>query len=137
SAVGALDESGEPNMWSPLIARLLVRAADGRLMTGPDVEQLPGSADENPQSRHSLVPLGPPADPVPGGAGVMFRYNPIARRDADFVLWYRFAPADGAERAPPSASSRPFEVHVRWFADDGRILMWQSSPYLLDVRRND
>src|ERR1700686_3705353 len=42
STVGMLDKEGEPNAGSPAMARLLVRAAGGRVMTGPDMEPLMG-----------------------------------------------------------------------------------------------
>jgi len=144
SAVGLLNETGEPNASSPAMARLLVRAAGGRVMTGPDLEPLAALARqsssgalETPESRHSLVPVGRAVDLSRSGAAALFRYNPVARVDADFVLWYRLAPADGAQRTPRGVSSGTLAIHLRWFADNGGVLMWDSGPYLLDAGRTD
>ena len=143
STVGLLDAQGEPNGSPAVMARLLVRKAGGRVMTGPDTETRAMAprrgleAPPTPQSRHRLVAAGPEVGLDRIGARVQFRYNPMARLDADFMLWYRLESADGASRALQRSRAAAVSVQLRWFADDGSVLVWESSPYLLDARRSD
>jgi GT2 family glycosyltransferase len=140
STVGMLDEAGEPHAGFPAMARLLVPAAGGRVMTVPDIEPPMGEAkplevtsQETPQSRHSFVPSGPSLEPSGIRSEILFRYNAIARSDADFILWYRLAPGDRAQGQADRLSSGTCVVCVRWFADDGRVLMWESNLDLLNL----
>jgi hypothetical protein len=144
SSVGLLTEAGEPNGSSATMGRVLVRATSGGVMSGPDSadathqgRRLDPDADESPQSRYSLTPTGPVIDLGRVGMAAQFRYNCIARSNADFILWYRFTPLAGPEGTPSRNAPGTVSLHLRWFADDGRVLMWESSEYLLDIRRSD
>jgi hypothetical protein len=144
NTVGILDEEGERYRSMPTMGRLLVEPASGRLMVGPDPAppaaealQIERESQETPQSRHSLVPSGPALDPIRAVQRVLFRYNPVRRLDADFVLWYRVAAAVGTQPMPQKVTSGTFIIHVRWFAEDGRVLMWEGSPTMLDASRTD
>jgi GT2 family glycosyltransferase len=139
SPVGMLDKAGEPNAGFPAMARLRVTAA-GRLMSGPDLEPPMGEAkryeatsQETPESRYSFVPTGPLLEPSRIRSKILFRYNAIARSNADFILWHRLAPADCAQGQADRLSSGTCVVCVRWFADDGRVLMWESNLDLLNL----
>jgi Capsular polysaccharide synthesis protein len=144
SAIGMLDKAGEANADFPGMARLLVHAGGGRIVTGPGIESSYGHANqleiashETPQSRYSFVPRGSILEPDRITSEIIFRYNPIARSDADLIVWYRVAPPDRAQKAAYRLASGTCAIHLRWYADDDRILMWESTPNLLDLCRTD
>jgi GT2 family glycosyltransferase len=140
-AVGSLDRAGEPDASAPPMTRLLVRPSDGRVMPGPDFEspsrearRHQADALETPQSRYCFEPPGSVLYTGNIGATILFRYNPVARLDADFVLWYRVVSAAETERMSEPGT---IAIHLRWFADDGRVLVWESSRHLLYLGRTD
>jgi glycosyltransferase involved in cell wall biosynthesis len=140
AGVGLLDGTGEAKS-SPRMARLLVPLAGGKVMTGPEIEPFeepyPGTervGSGNALARYSLEPMGAAVDIKRGSVAILFRYNSLTRADSDFVLWYRVCPEEGKSWR---ASSGTMTINLRWFAADGSVLVWESSPYLLDIRRSD
>ncbi|MGO9991009.1 MAG: glycosyltransferase family 2 protein [Steroidobacteraceae bacterium] len=147
TVVGMLDKDGEPHASSHPTARLLVGRVGSGVIPAPDREasngvtgsQGPLGAEscETAKSRYSFVPHSPVRDWNFADVAVLFRYNPIARGDADFVLWYRVVAATDGIYAARQNASGAFAVHVRWFAADGRVLMWASGRNLVDLARTD
>ncbi len=135
SPIGVLDETGARDQVRPATARLLVRTGGG-VRPGLEEELPPAllarqraQAAETIRDRYDL-PLE--AAPGPGANVAMaFRYNPVIRDDADFVLWYRPKSPIRADR--PGAARHPFlGITLRWTADDGRTLVWEGSGHALD-----
>ena len=60
-----------------------------------------------------------------------FRYDPIIRADTDFLLWFRPEPSTPTLSEGVGALS----VHLRWYAADGSLLVWESNPFSLDLRK--
>lgn len=57
------------------------------------------------------------ADPSNGGADLSFLYDPVFNGTGEFVLWYR---------AGLQLSGGRLTARMRWFADDGWVLVWNT-----------
>lgn len=128
-AVSGLDRHGLRRDRAGHVARISVTHG-GVLRVVPEAVG-DGGSDLTPMARHSFVSTEAPLDPYPPRGDVLIRYCPIARTDADFIIWYRLVP--GSESAEPRTTA----LHVRWFDDQNRILMWEGNRNLLDLRRSD
>lgn len=142
---GGLDADREPAVTAQRAwARLLIHSggdqvigAPGPAAPGPETRR-PQAAADALRARYSFEPpAAAPESAADRRPDVRFCYNPVARLDEDFLLWYRMAPARDLGRADRAVAPGAFGVSVRWFADDGRALTWAGEPKLLDPRRTD
>lgn len=131
--VSGADEHGEPRWNRTSTARLLVPRDRGR-----PLPVRPADAEHNAQqsasvarARHSFGPDGPFVEPDHLRFGICFRYNAALRANADFLLWYRMIPV------PMDAAAKAASLQVRWFNDDGAVLLWESRMLPIDLRRDD
>jgi glycosyltransferase involved in cell wall biosynthesis len=61
---------------------------------------------------------------------LFFRYDPIFKPDSDFILWYRTDPSAGATGSVADVLA----VRLRWFAADGRPLIWETERVVIELR---
>jgi GT2 family glycosyltransferase len=142
--VGGLDGDGEPTDDGAPTARLLLHTEDAQLVAGPvmppvgsqlrgpvahgSVAHDPSGVEAALQRRYQFLPAGPLLDPERCPLDILFRYDPVERAQADFVLWYRVA---------GRSVEGVLAAHLRWYADDGGVLMWESDAVLLDLSRSE
>jgi GT2 family glycosyltransferase len=131
--VGGLDERGEPTRRGPLSGSLLVEAGTRRLFAPPAGAELKcEDQDSDAETSRRKGLLEPPADAatdlIPDDRPIFFRYDPVRREDTDFILWYR------AQQGSPEFRARRYPaLLVRWYAHDGRVLVWDFPRKVLDL----
>ena len=63
---------------------------------------------------------------------MFFRYNPISEDGQALILRYR-----SGDLGRKTEAVRTFQAFLRWFDSYGRVLVWQTSPVLLDGSESD
>ena len=136
STLGAYDRGEAAASKGRLFGRLLLPVRGGKRVavspTEPPAEATGTDAGEtNTASLRRKYALEPDPEgtaiPAPGDHPVFFRYSAIRYRDGDFSLWYRCS-APGTD---PEGYRLP--VWFRWYAVDGRVLVWDTERKILDL----
>lgn len=123
-AIGALDGEGRVRGAGRKSARLVINVGDSTL--APVTETDPNPDGSRSSDIYRLEGQNDGQAVSSTDAPLFFRYDPVLREDADFLLWHACGSWAGD-------SSRRLAVAVRWYAADGTCLVWRGRRSFIDL----
>jgi hypothetical protein len=138
ATTGALDQSGAPAAGNGAVGRLLIDPGTSRIVAasagGPGAGTKFGEAPKGQLAQRYRLEGRSGGEAISfAGEQLYFRYDPVLREDADFLLWYYCV---APRRRAPLAYHR-LAATARWTAADGANLVWKSRRMLLDLRPSE